>query len=323
MTELHSRTKLLWLIVLTLVILPLLISTSQSKPAVIVARVNNQIITLKELENRIDFSRKYVSESKTLTKKSLTYNVLDEIIEERMIGQEGKRVNMAVSESDLSKIISKLRRSQSKLYKRLLSSKNNTPSTKILENKVRASLLWSKILSELVKPSVRNINNPQIIEALEELDRDVSEFKFNISQIKIKKFKGSKIIIDEIYQKLTNREGGVQKILKKYMDQGISLDFLNIGWVSKSTLDDQLYQALFANKDNDYTKPIALNEEYAIFRINKKVLSSNISEEDYRLAQSKIYKSLQISDGGGFLRNLRRRTFIEIYRARINKYLGL
>ena len=68
---------------------------------------------------------------------------------------------------------------------------------------------------------------------------------------------------------------------------------------------------------------MALTQNFNQFQINKKVLSNNISEEDYQLAQSKIYKSLQISDGGGFLRNLRRRTFVEIYRSRINKYLDL
>ncbi len=288
-----------------------------SKPAVIVSRVNNQIITLKELDSRVQFEKNHNPLSKTLSKKSLIYNTLDDIIEEAMISQEAQRVGMEISQEELEAIMSRVKHGQPKLYKKLDSSEKE-----ILRNKIKTNLIWSKILVELVKPSINQINNPQIIETLEHLDKDTEEFKFNISQIKIKNSKNNKLMIEKLHQELVNNDE-TKDVLEIYKEQGILFDFQDIGWVSKSTLDKKIYKVLMADKGKTYTKPILFDDNLVMFKIKEKIFSNNISKKDYEIAQREIYESLKISDGEGFLTNLRKRTFIEIYSRRIDQYMNL
>ncbi len=305
--------KLLRYISTLFFVLTATINFAHSKPAAIIAQINDQIITLQELENRVWFAKKFnTDETKNLSKKSLTYNILDELIEEMMINLEAKRVGLSISEKEFSVVMNQIKYGQAKLYKKIKSSRRAVLANQILEDKIRTNLIWSKILSEIVKPSVKNINKAQIIETLEQLDRDTQEYKFDISQLSMEKSDNNKIFIDKIYDELISGQENSEIV-----------DFIDLGWVSKSDLDTKIYQSLIKTKGKKYTKPVDLGKNYAIFKINEKTLSNNISDQDYELAQNKIYKSLKISDGQGFLRNLKKRTFIEIYKNRIDEYLNL
>ena len=289
------------------------------KTAIIVAQVNEQVITSKDLENRIKLSKNFDSFASGLDKKSLTYNILDELIEEKMILEEGRRVNINISDDEIYSVINRVKENQPKLYNKIVS--DNVVSE--IEGKIRSNLVWSKILGEVVKPSLQNISKPQIIETLEELGQETSELKFNISQIKIKNPTAeSKLFLDGFYKELESGKEA-EKILDVYKKEEVLFDFQNIGWVVKSDIDGDIYQAIISAKNSGYTKPVVVNNEYVIFKINDKVVTDNISKQNYKMAENKIYGSLAISNGKSFLLNLKKRTFIEIYRSRINDYFDI
>ena len=108
-----SRILIFWILLL---IGSLTLSTSYSRPSLVIARVDNQVITLRELENKIWFKKIIYPSAKNLGKKSLTYNVLDEIVETLMVKQEADRVGISVSNEELNNIVNQIKYSQPKLY---------------------------------------------------------------------------------------------------------------------------------------------------------------------------------------------------------------
>lgn len=295
------------------------IAANPIKAAIIVAQVNEKVITSRDLENRIKLSKKFDSFVADLDDKSLVYNILDELIEESMVLQEGRRVNINIPDEEISSVIARVKKNQPKLYDRLRSDL----IIREMKSKIKSNLVWSKILTEVVKPSLKNISKPQIIETLEELDQETSEFKFNISQIKIKNpTADSKLLMEGFYKELESGKKA-KKILDIYEKEDTLFDFQNIGWVVKSDIEGGIHEAIISAKNIGYTKPILVNNQYVIFKINDRIITSNISRKSYAMAENKIYNSLAISSGKSFLLNLKKRTFIEIHRNRINGYFNL
>ena len=130
----------------------LIISHLKSYEITIVAKVNNEIITNLDLENRLkmalDLSKLPDEEA---IKNRLQPRVLDGLINEALKIQEANRLGIFVTNQEVTQQINRLE-SRLKVKKNtLLSSykEKDIPSITIL-NQIRSQLLWEKLIYNIV-----------------------------------------------------------------------------------------------------------------------------------------------------------------------------
>ncbi len=311
-------------VVVFLLVVSLSTLSANGNESIVVAQVNDRVITLNDLRNRVEFLRLLNNSSNNFYSKIATYNTLDTMIREEMLRQEAVRVGIDISEFEISDVLDRFRHSNSRLYTKL-SLKRNKKYLPILREGLRNDLLWNRVIAEVVKPALKSLNDPYIVETLEELGHDVSESKYNISQIIIPNSdSGSKKSAQDLYDLLTTDDvDDVEKFLRKFnKDFDKDIELRNIGWVSKSDIDDRVYKMISDSKSDTFAAPYLNNDFYIIIVINNEVISQNITKSFYRIAKSKIYESSAITEGEGFLRDLRKRTFVEMYYSRVDKYFN-
>ena len=160
----------------------------------IVAIVSDEAITLADLIKRLDLiilTSNFPNNPKT--RKSLSVQVIQTLINEKLYSQEAKKLNIRVTESEILNRIA------------LLEKRNNIPTESLINtllkkgisketiyDQIKAKILWDKISNSIIKPRI-TINDNEITNELNIIlsNEGKSEYKYseiflNFSQISLK-----------------------------------------------------------------------------------------------------------------------------------------
>lgn len=238
----------------------------------IIAIVNNDIITQKDLNDFINFMRVQLSteyKGRTLENKvdSIKFDLLSKLIEDRLILQEAKRDNIKISPDRVKDRIDEIRRRygsegefQSSLAKQGLVQAD-------VEEKIREQLLMYSVIDKKIKSKI-SIKPGDVTDFYKQnIQKFVSAEKREFESLTV----GDKNVAVEILNKL--RTGGNLKDLAREH----SLTINNFICAKDGQLKRDIEETLFKMNTGEVSPPIKIEYDYYIFKLNDIIPSRQLT----------------------------------------------
>lgn len=285
-----------------------------AKEVYLVAKINNKAVTNLELHDRYNFVllASKVKISSENDKTLLLRQILDKIIDEELISQDATSFKIDVDQKEIDKTIEILAEKQGQNISQFKEffQKNNL-SYKNYLNQIKSEILWSKIISNIIKPRVK-VADFEVREFFEQKNVNIEYKKYNISEIVILNNKDfSKTFAEKILSDLKN--GADFKSFVKQFSSGFSMESDGkIGWVYKSDIDARIYNEISKLKVGEYSNVILLDDGFHIFKLNEVKSEIKISEQESDIAKNAIFLRELQNQAKGYLIELRRKAFIEV-----------
>ncbi len=284
----------------------------------VVAKVNNRVITNFDLKDRYNFLLNFsqIKVNSAEEKNILLNQIVYKMIDEELIRQEGEALGIEVLDSEINAVIEAQSSKKGKsfsTFKAEFSQKNI--SFENYQKQVKADLLWSKIVSGSLRSKIK-ITDLEIKEFLEQqkLDTDIS--KYRISEIFIPAKNDAKILAEKLYEELKNG-ANFEEFVKQFSQSPTSESGGEIGWVSKSDINQEIYKAISNIAKKSYSKPVFLSDGYYIFKLLDKKTVTEIKENDLNFARNRIFTKELTTEGRAYLMEIHKKSFIEVSRGKI------
>ncbi|TRZ96312.1 hypothetical protein D4R78_00995 [bacterium] len=231
----------------------------------IIAVVNSEVLTQKDLDDFINFTRIQLAaeysgrelESKIQTMK---LDLLDKLIEDRLILQEAKKEKVLINEVRIKERIDEIKgqyqsesRFQADLAKQGVSQAD-------IENKIREQLLMYAVIDSKIRSKIR-LNPKEITEFYKE---HAGEFKLPEQREFACLSTKSKDLANEIYNHLKSTPQGLEQLAEKY-----SLVINKVSAKNEGELRKDIEDAVFKLKTNEVTSPLEIDNSYYIFRLDQ------------------------------------------------------
>jgi len=249
----------------------------------IIAIVNNDVITQKDLNDFVNFMRMQLTseyEPEEVENKigSMKSDLLEKLIEDRLILQEAKKSNIKVDESLVKARIQniKSRYGQDAEFQAALKRQGLVQAD--IESRIREQLLAYNIINEKIRNKI--IVNPN--EVTDYYQKNTAEFTIP-QQLELQ----SVATEDEEKAKEIFHSASKGQDLKALADAN-SLKFQKIT-VAKGQLRDDIEQAVFKLNILEVTGPIKIENLYYIFKLIN-IIPSKVQTLDE--ARDKIYNLL-------------------------------
>lgn len=284
--------------------------------ATIAASVNNKVVSYYDVVQRYNFIVNYtkIKIESDRDYKALINQIVDKIIDEELIRQESDKLSISVTDKEIDTAIESSLNSQGKInydnFKKGLISKN--VSIQSFRDQIKTDLLWSKIISESLKSKIR-ISDQEIKEFLEQQKLDISQIKYFIAEIFIRNSPEAEILSNKIYKEL-NSGGNFKSFVKQFSSSHSQENNGEIGWISKSDVNEKIYDSIKNLEINSYSEPVFIADGYYIFKLIKKKNVSELKENDINYARNRIFIRELETESKKYLMELRKKSFIERYK---------
>jgi len=260
----------------------------------IVAIVNDEPITLADLVKRLDLITLTSNlPNNPKTRKTLSVQIIQTLINEKLYSQESKKLNIRVTESEILNRIS------------LLEKKNNIPAETLMNtllqngisketfyDQIKAKILWDKISNLIIKPKI-TINDNEITNELNIVlsNEGKNEYKYseiflNFSQIRLKQN-----IIDTANEikKQINTENFSQ-IAKQMSQSSSAKDGGLVNWTLGSSIPKIIYENIKNMNLESISEPIVTNTGVYILKLEaiRKFKIPNLSDTVAEIATIKF-----------------------------------
>jgi peptidyl-prolyl cis-trans isomerase SurA len=271
----------------------------------IIAKINNQIITNIDLENRLSLALAMAKiPDETVVRNRLKEQVLKIFIDEVLKIQEAQKFNILISSDDVYSEINKLESRLNMKSNSLIPSfkKKKIPETTVYEQ-LRSQLLWSKLVSVRIASSV-TITDKQKNETFQNFIKNSGEEEYNLSEIFVSSANNTNYSATEKVNSIRAKLNSSNFIS---MTEQFSDGAINIGnWTRESMLDQKVLGSIKKIKIGEITQPVESSIGYHIYLLNDKRKTKKIIENQllYNLSQIffkftnnkkdeiKIYKNL-------------------------------
>jgi foldase protein PrsA len=260
--------------------------------------VNKDIITLLELEEAVE---EFAKISNITINKDLEKEILNQLINEKLILQEAKRQKIFIDPFEVEKIMedikSKLREED---FKSILKKRNITEEK--LKKEYEDNLLKMKIIDKEVRSKV-NIDERKIRERLENY-----KYKIRASHILVKNRREA----EEILKKIDKGED-FEELAKKYSLCPSKKRGGDLGFFTKGQMVSAFEEASFSLSKGEISEIIKTKFGYHIIRLEEK---KKLTDKELMKIREKIEKELFEEEYQKrmerWLNSLRENSFIEI-----------
>ncbi len=253
----------------------------------IIAKVNNEIITNIDLENRLKMALDLSNlPNDPEIREKLKPRVLDSLIDESLKIQEANRLGVFVTNKEVVEQINRLEE-RLKIDKNTLLENYKTkeiPEITII-NQIRSQLLWEKILYSIVIKNV-TVSEKKISETYDMFIQKSGEIEYNISEIFISLDNiEAEQRINSIYTKVNSQN--FLLLAEQFSDGVVFLGNLNNNWARESLLDEDIKKGISELNIGEISLPIKSSSGYHIILLNDKRKSKKIKENEtaYHLSQ--------------------------------------
>ena len=292
---------------------------SQKTPISIIAKVDNQIITDVDLNNRYNLVLK-ISKIKIKNqqeKQAVLHQILQRMIDEELQIKEAIKLKIFLDQTQLNQSLEEISNEwkiNSKKIKYFL-SKNNL-SYNSLVKQIKAQILWSEIIKNIAHKI--KISQAEIDELLELRKINSNIKKFFLLEIFIPfNYKNqndnldSKELALKIYEELQSGESFPSFV--KQFSRSLTAEFNGeVGWVGKGDIDNKIYLEIEKIKIGNVTKPILMEDGYYLFKATKQKTFSTLTNQDFQQLTNIIFnKKLQLLTKE-YLMNLHKNAYIII-----------
>ena len=259
----------------------------------IVAKVGNEIVTSFELENKIRtilfLSNRQIDQ---VNINKVKKKAISDLINKKLKKEEIDRYGILIEEnrvsSYLTDISSKLKMDKEDFIKIM---KRNDISFDLYSEEIKIDLAWQSLIYELNKNSL-SVDEKQIIQELNEIIKNKKDLEeYELAEIVVDKMYGSnqESILTEISDYIS--QFNFEEAALKYSISSSASEGGNIGWVSSSSLSNQLKNVLNKLSLGETSSPI-INVDQIIFikLLNKRKTKANLNLEAEQIKNSLINK---------------------------------
>ena len=255
----------------------------------IIAKVGNKIITLIELENKINTTLVLANQKINQENIDKLKNIsLKRLIDLKIKQSEIKKFNLTINElaieNHMQKLSNDLNINRAELKKFFELSKINYEQYK---NEVEIDFLWQKLITQLYSSKI-NINEDQI-------EKEVLNFSEN--REKILEFKLAELEINyenetknEIIKEIKNsiKEIGFSETVVKYSISSSALNKGDIGWVNSKVISGDLIDKIKNLKIGEISSEIIGVETLVFYKMIDKRFTENTGEIDVNKIREQI-----------------------------------
>jgi len=275
----------------------------------IIAIVNEDAITQKDLNDfinfiRIQLSEEFKGEEMESKIQSMKLDLLDKLIEDRLILQEAKRNKIKIDESRVKARIDEIRKRypSDAEFQNALSLQGMTQAD--IELKIKEQLLMYTIIDI-------NVRSKIVVKPTEVTDfyqKNIEKFNTpeqrEIASITIDKEE----IANDIFNSLKNG-GDLNNIASKY-----SLAVNKISIHQDEELKKEIKDAIFKLNPGEVSQPIKIDNSFYIFRLDNIVMArqQKLSEVQEKI-QSFLYDIKMQENLSKWLDELKKRSYIKIF----------
>lgn len=309
--------KILSLIFLTIFFFSAKPAISASQTNFIIAKINNKAITNSEVNDRYRFviSASKINVKLEEEKKLLVGQIIDKMIDEELIRQEAAKLKFEVTPTEVRDAIDMVAAQQKKNATQFkIFFVNNNLSFDNYLKQVESEVLWSKIVSEVLRSKVK-VTEVEVREFFEQHKFNTDVKKFFIAEVLI----SSSGIQSENSNHLANklavelRQGAdFKNIVRQFSGSITSENNGEIGWVSQGEIDAKIYAAISKLGKGEYSNPVSLPDGFHIFKLLDAKTESKIADQDLNAARNAIFSHKLQSTAKGYLMDLRKKAFVEI-----------
>jgi peptidyl-prolyl cis-trans isomerase SurA len=263
----------------------------------IAAIVNDKVISTFDLQERIQliiFSAGLPNNDNQ--KRLLAPQVLRDLIDETLQSEEAERLNIRITNKEMSSALSRIERSNNIPQGGFNNTmKSNSISAKAALNQIRASIIWQKFIGRRVVPTIE-ISEEEVDKVIKRIHSVKGKIQYHINEVLLP--------VDEISQKqtisdLANRlvkqiRNGtdITKIARQFSTSASAAIGGDIGWIQEGELNDKANRAINKLKVGAVTNPILTQDGYLILQIKNKRQLKSIEKEDAIVSLRQIIKTI-------------------------------
>ena len=255
----------------------------------IIAKVGNEIITLIELENKINTSltltNQEINQKNINNIKNLS---LKKLIDIKVKQSEVKKYNIKIDELAIKNHMQRISK-QLNLEPRNLEEffELNMISYDQYKEEIEIEFLWQRLIAEIYSSKI-NITENQIEKEINKFSSNNEKIiEFKLAELEVSYDNDSKNeIINEIKNSI--KEIGFSKSVLKYSISTSSLDDGVIGWVNSKSISSKLISEIENLKIGDVSKEI-LGSETLVFY---KMLDKRINEISNPATSDQLRKNI-------------------------------
>ncbi len=279
----------------------------------ILAKINNKAITNSEAIDRYRFviSASKISINSPQDKKILLDQVIDKMIDEELIRQEGSSLKLEASPEEVRDFIDIVATQQKKNATQFkIFFINNSLSFDNYLRQAEAEILWSKIMSDVLRSKVK-VAEVEVREFFEQHKFNTDVKKFFVAEILIPQSKNSLQLASKLVFEL--RQGAdFKNIVRQFSGSITAENNGEIGWVSQADIDQKIYAAISGLKNGEYSDLVSLSDGHHIFKLLDIKTENSITDHDLNAARNMIFGKKLQSLAKGYLMDLRKKAFVEI-----------
>ena len=281
-----------------LIIFNLSIKHANSLENKIILKVNNVIITTFDISQEQKYLIVLNQNLKKLDQNKLKSLATNSLIKEKIKEIEIVKyyqIEKALNDRNLEKIIKNLYKNigfqNKEEFKSYLESQNLKFT--LIKKKMAIEMLWNNLIFE-------KFNNRVVIDEIEvknNLDKELNNLNLTkdifLSEILIRNSKDLKL--DEVYLEIlkSTKDVGFAATANIFSISGTAKIGGKVGWVKESSLSKQILQSIINLKKGQISKPIKINENFLILRIDETKINKQKINKDKILSDRILYKKNQ------------------------------
>ena len=257
----------------------------------IIAKVGNEIITLIELENKVNTTlilanQKINQENINKLKNISLKRLIDLKIKQSEIEKFNITINELAIENHMQKIANNLNIDPAELKKYFELSRINYEQYR---KEVEIEFLWQKLITQLYSSKI-DIDNDQLEKQVLEIYKNKEKItEFKLAELEINYDKKTK---NELIKEIKNsfERIGFSETVVKYSISNSALNKGEIGWVSSKVISNELIDKIEKLKIGEISSEITGAETLVFYKMLDKRFVKDIVKTDINQIRKQILK---------------------------------
>ena len=262
----------------------------------IIAKVGNEIITLIELENKVNTTlilanQKINQENINKLKNISLKRLIDLKIKQSEIEKFNITINELAIENHMQKIANNLNIDPAELKKYFELSRINYEQYR---KEVEIEFLWQKLITQLYSSKI-DIDNDQLDKQVLEIYKNKEKItEFKLAELEINYDKKTK---NELIKEIKNsfERIGFSETVVKYSISNSALNKGEIGWVSSKVISNELIDKIEKLKIGEISSEIIGAETLVFYKMLDKRFVKDVVKTDINQIRKQILKKKKMN----------------------------
>lgn len=250
--------------------------TAQAKQSGIAATVNEDAITLSDVEDRMKLM--VVSSGLPDTEEmrtKLRAQVVNMLIDERLRMQEAGRHEVTVKPEEIAEGLTSIAKQNNvslEAFRGVLSGKGIPVST--LERQIESQIAWAQVVQKTLRPQVL-LSDVDIDDRLKRMEASVGKTEYLLAEIFLsvenrKQDAEKKDLANRLVTEIRERGAPFPAVARQFSQSAGAAQGGSLGWVAESQIDPAIATALKTIEKGKIGAPIRSPSGYHIFFLRDK-----------------------------------------------------